>query len=80
MSSEGGRWPKKLYIFFDLVKNEPEEGDRALMGDGGASGIGTPSPDMTLTVDARFICLVVIALVGVAESSSDRLPSRGPAA
>jgi hypothetical protein len=39
MSSEGGRCPKKLYIFFDFVKNDPEEGDRAVVvGDGGVSG------------------------------------------
>jgi hypothetical protein len=81
MSSEGGRCPKKLYIFFDFVKNDPEAGDRAVVvGEGGASaiawaGTGTPRPDMTLTVDARF-CLLV-AFVGVRESLLPRLPKVG---
>lgn len=73
MSSEGGRWPKKLYIFLDFVKNEPDDGDRVLIGEGGASGIGTPSPDMTLTVEARF-CLLMLDFVGVRISFSGRLP------
>lgn len=81
MSSEGGRWPKKLYIFLDFVKNDPDDGDRAVVvGEGGDSGdgtgTGTPRPDMTLTVEARFVCLLV-GLVAVRRSPLDRLPKLG---
>lgn len=70
MSSLGGRCPKKLYIFLDLVKNDPEEGD----GEGGttsAPGIGTPKPERIDTVDARFIFLVPAIREGVFSISPD---------
>ena len=75
MSSDGGRCPKKLYIFFDFVKNEPDDGDRVVVvGEGGGSVMGTPRPDMTLTIDARFMFLLpLLGLLGVRRSY------RGPA-
>lgn len=84
MSSEGGRWPKKLYIFLPLfARNEPDAGDRWLLPFGviGCSTSATPNPDMTLTVLARFIFLAALDLEGASGSSpgGDVIPSLGPA-
>jgi hypothetical protein len=50
------------------------------VGEGGDSGdgtgTGTPRPDMTLTVEARFVCLLV-GLVGVRRSPLERFPKLG---
>lgn len=58
MSSEGGRWPKKLRSFWPELRRSPEEVDRVAVvvvvraSEGDQSA---PRPDMTLTVLARFI-------------------------
>lgn len=56
MSSLGGRWPKKLYIFFVFDGAVPLDGERVVFDDGeGSTAPGTPSPDMMDTVLARLV-------------------------
>ena len=48
-----------------MPKNELDDGDRVADGEGGISGIGTPSPDMIETVLALFIFLFRPIRLGV---------------
>lgn len=76
MSSEGGRWPKKLYIFLPLfARKDPDDGER-VGGSGAVSGIATPNPDMTDTVLARLSFLRPLARDGVKRLSFE--PNLGP--